>query len=150
MGKSPTIIGILISIANSTVLVGSAIGGWLHRKGTRASVISGVLATGLGLAALGPLAGMAVAAASSLALSGIGAGLLQTLGPAIAAEGVHAEERGEVLALTGILRASALLVTPFGMAAIVSILPVGTALLFAGMVVTAPAAINKTKRDRSK
>lgn len=148
-GQSPAIIGILTSIANSAVLVGSAIGGWLHRKGTRASVVAGVLATGLGLAALGPFAGMAVAAAASLALSGTGAGLLQTVGPAIAAEGVHPEERGEVLALTGIFRASALLVTPFGMAGMVAALPVGTALLFAGVVVAAPAAI-KTKRTRSK
>ncbi|MCO4264589.1 MFS transporter [Pseudarthrobacter sp. MDT3-26] len=139
-GQSVAVIGILISIANTAVLAGSAAGSWLRRKGVRASLVTGLLATGAGLAAAGPLAGVAAAAAVALVISGIGAGILQTVGPAIAVDEVHPEERGDVLALTGTVRASALFFTPFGMALLVTVAPVAAALLAAGVVITLPAA----------
>lgn len=143
-GQSAAVIGILLSIANSTVLAGSAFGGWIRQKGIRASLVTGVFATGLGVAAAGPFAGLTGLVAVSLAVSGIGAGILQTVGPAIAAEKVHPEERGDALALTGIFRATALMLTPMGMAGVVALAPVTAALLAAGLLITAPAATTWT------
>lgn len=140
-GQSAAVIGALVSIANAAVLLGSAAGGWIHSKGIKPSLVVGVLTTGVGLAAAGPLAPLAVAAAAALALSGIGAGILQTVGPAIAAEHVHPEERGDALALTGTYRAVALFVAPFGMAGLVTLAPVAAAVVTAGLFITAPAAV---------
>ncbi|AUI53768.1 MFS transporter (plasmid) [Arthrobacter crystallopoietes] len=139
-GQPAAVIGILISVANATVLAGSAASGWVRAKGIRASLSMGVLAAGLGLAAAGFFAGWAVAAAAALALSGIGAGILQTVGPAIAAETVHPEERGDALAVTGTFRASALFLVPVGMAGLVTVVPATPALLAAGLLLAAPAA----------
>ena len=139
-GQPAVIIGVLMSTANATVLAGSAVGGWVRGKGIRASLATGVLAAGLGLAAAGLSASWAAAAAAALALSGMGAGILQTVGPAIAAETVHPEERGDALAVTGTFRASALFLAPFGMAGLVTVIPVAAALFAAGLFIAAPAA----------
>ena len=93
-----------------------------------------MIATGLGLAAVGPFAGLTAPVAIALAISGIGAGVLQTVGPAIAAEKVHPEERGDALALTGTFRATALFLSPLGMAGLVTLVPVTAALLAAGLL----------------
>lgn len=147
-GQSAAATGLLLSIANANIIVGSTLGGWVHDKGIRASLIMGVLGTGLGLAAVGPFATLAAPVAVALAVSGIGAGILQTVGPAIAAEEVHPEERGDSLALTGTVRAAALFLSPMGMAGLVALIPVSTALLAAGLLITTPAALAlKSDRD---
>ncbi|MBN0973737.1 MFS transporter (plasmid) [Rhodococcus pyridinivorans] len=139
-GQPAAVIGILLSIANATVLVGSTASGWVRRRGVRASLVIGMIATGLGLAAVGPFAGLTAPVAIALAISGIGAGVLQTVGPAIAAEKVHPEERGDALALTGTFRATALFLSPLGMAGLVTLVPVTAALLAAGLLIITPAA----------
>lgn len=139
-GQSAVTTGVLMSTANAMVLCGSAASGWVRQKGIRASLMTGVLAAGLGLAVAGPVAGWTAIAAAALALSGVGAGILQTVGPAIAAEAVHPEERGDALAVTGTFRASALFLAPIGMAGLVTIVPVAAALLAAGLLISAPAA----------
>lgn len=139
-GQPPAVIGVLLSMANAAVLAGSVAGGRVRSWGMKASLVAGVLTTGLGLAATGLLASFAGAAGAALALSGVGAGILQTVGPAIAAEVVHPEERGEALAVTGTFRASALFLVPFGMAGMVTFVPVTAAVLIAGLIVLAPAA----------
>lgn len=139
-GQPTAVIGILLSIANATVLAGSTLSGLVRTKGVRASLVIGVLATGLGLAAVGPFAGLAAPVAVVLAVSGIGAGILQTVGPAIAAEKVHPEERGDALALTGTFRAAALFLSPLAMAGLVTLAPVTAALFAAGLLITTPAA----------
>lgn len=146
-GQPVAVIGILVAIPNAAVLVGSASASWLRRRGNRMSLLTGLLATGAGLAAAGPLAGAAVAAAVALVVSGIGAGILQTVGPAIAADEVHPEERGDALALTGTVRASALFLTPFVMALLVSVVPVAGALVTAGVLVTLPVAGGIRRKD---
>lgn len=146
-GQSVTIIGILVSVANSAVLAGSLSGSWLRKRGNRISLLTGLLAAGFGLAAAASLAGVVVVAAIALALSGIGAGILQTVGPAIAADEVHPEERGDALALTGTVRAAALFLTPCVMALLVSVVPVAAALVTAGVVMTIPAARCNRRKD---
>lgn len=146
-GQTITVIGILVSIANSAVLAGSLAGSWLRKRGNRISLLAGLLAAGVGLAAAASLAGIVVAAAIALALSGVGAGILQTVGPAIAADEVHPEERGDVLALTGTVRAVALFLTPCVMALLVSVVPVAAAMVTAGVVMTLPAARGKGRKN---
>lgn len=146
-GQPVAVIGILLAIPNAAVLAGSASASWLRRRGNRTSLLTGLLATGTGLAAAGPLAGTAVAAAAALAVSGVGAGILQTVGPAIAADEVHPEERGDALSLTGTVRASALFLTPFVMALLVSVVPVAAALVSVGVLMTLPAAGSIRRKD---
>lgn len=147
-GQSAAVIGVLLSIANATILAGSALGGWMRSKGVRASLVTGVCATGLGLAAVGPLAGLSAPVAVALAVSGAGAGILQTVGPAIAAEKVHPEERGDALALAGTFRATALFLSPVCMSGLVILVPVTAALLVSGLLTTIPAAATwRSSRD---
>lgn len=149
-GQSVTVIGLLVSLANSAVLAGSLCGSWLRKRGNRISLLTGLLAAGVGLAAAGPLAGVAVAAAVALTVSGVGAGILQTVGPAIAADEVHPEDRGDALALTGTVRAAALFLTPCVMALLVSVIPVAAALVTAGVLITLPAARGNPRKDSPK
>lgn len=138
-GQSSTAIGVLVSVANGAQVVGSAVVGRLHGAGIRRSLVLGVLATGLGTAAVGPLAGMAILAGAALLISGIGAGALQTVGPALASEAVGAEERGEAIASAGTFRAVALLLGPFAVAGMVTVLPLSAAIFAAGLLITVPA-----------
>ena len=131
-------IGILVAIANAATLVGSAISGWVRRAGINGSLLIGTLATGLGTAVIGILAGFTVAIALALIVSGIGAGILQTVGPAVATELVHPEERGDIIASVGLFRAAALFAAPAGMAGIVLVAPISAAFVVAGALVMLP------------
>jgi MFS family permease len=138
-GQPAAVIGLLLTLANGAMLAGSGASSWIRKRGIRASFVTGLLCTGLGLAATAPLAALTLAAAASLALSGLGAGILQTVGPAIAADEVGLEERGDALALTGTSRAVALLLAPTGMAGVVAFMPLAPSLILAGILITAPA-----------
>ncbi|MGY1815126.1 MFS transporter [Blastococcus sp. SYSU D00820] len=137
--QSSTTIGVLVAIANGAQVAGSAVAGRLRGAGVRRSLVLGVLASGIGVAAVGPLAGVAVAAGAVLLLSGVGAGALQTVGPAVATDAVDPEERGEAIASAGTFRAAALLLSPFAVAGLVTVMPLGTAILTAGLLITVPA-----------
>ncbi|MCU1546943.1 MAG: transporter [Homoserinimonas sp.] len=138
-GQTAAVIGALISVANGAALLGSALSTWARRVGVRFSLIFGALTAGVGIAALGLLAEYWLIAAVVLALSGIGAGILQTVGPAVASEVVHPDERGEAMASTGTFRASALFIAPAGTAGLVAIMPTGVALCVVGLLIAAPA-----------
>jgi MFS family permease len=137
--QSSTTIGALVSIANGAQVAGSAIAGRLGDAALRRSLVLGILASGIGIAAVGPLAGTAALAALALFVSGIGAGAVQTVGPAVATDAVDAEERGEAIASTGTFRAAALLVAPFAVAGMVTVIPLTAAIVTAGLLITAPA-----------
>jgi hypothetical protein len=59
-----------------------------------------------------------------LTVSGIAAGGLQVLGPAIVAYAVHPEERGEAIAVTGTWRPASLVVARLAPARSVGVLPI--------------------------
>ena len=140
-GQPAVVIGLLLTLANGSMLVGNAASSWIRVRGIRASFAAGLLCTGLGLAATAPLATFTVAAAVALATSGLGAGILQTVGPAIAADTVGPEERGDALALTGTYRAVALFLAPVGMAGMLAIAPLAPSLILAGFLISSPATI---------
>lgn len=135
--------GVLISVANLAQLVGSGVVGRLRAAGLVRVFAAGVLAAGLGTAAVGLLAADAVLTAIALGVSGLGAGAIQTIGPAVATEAVHPQERGEAIAATGAFRAAALFAAPLGAAAVVTLAPVGLALAAGGALIAAPAVFSR-------
>jgi MFS family permease len=137
-GQTTATIGLLVTVANAAQLGGSAVVGRLRARGLAVSLVVGTLVAGLGTAAVGPAAGSALLAAAALVVSGLGAGALQTVGPAVAAEAVHREERGLAIASTGTFRSAALLVTPLAAAGIVAFAPVSVALAAGGVIIAAP------------
>jgi hypothetical protein len=143
--QTPTVIGALVSTADAASVAGGAIAAGVSTPLLRRTLVGGVLVTGGGLAALAPLADSVPLAAAALAASGIGAGVLQTLGPAVAAKAVHAQEQGDVIASTGTFRAAALFVTPLTMAALVIHLPLTAAMCAAGLLTTLPALMMRQR-----
>lgn len=150
-GQTAAAIGVLVSLANAAQLAGSAVVGRFRARGLDLSLVAGSLAAGIGTAAVGPVAGSVWLVGLALVVSGLGAGALQTAGPAVAAESVHREERGQAIAATGTFRAGALLVAPLGAAGIVTFAPVAAALALGGALIAVPAAISaRLARARSR
>lgn len=137
--QSSATIGAVVAVANGASVVGAALVGRVRERGGARAFVVGTLAAGTGTALSALLAGNAVAAAVVLALSGLGAGALQTLGPAMATEAVHPEERGEAIAAAGTFRAAALFAAPLGVAVLVGPVGLAAAMVTAGVVLTAPA-----------
>ena len=138
-GQAALTVGVLVAIANTS----SILGAWLVRRvesdaGVRRTLMLGTPVTGLALAAMGPLATSPTFAALALTASGVAAGALQTLGPAIAADAVHHEERGEAIAATGTFRAASLFVAPLATAALVMVVPIGAAMVVTGVLMALP------------
>jgi MFS family permease len=139
-GQSAPLIGFLVSLANGAALLGSALARYARNVSIGFSLVFGVFSAGIGVSVLGLLAGSVPAAAAALIVSGIGAGILQTVGPAIAAESVDPDETGEAIASTGTFRAVALFSAPVAAAALVTFVPISVALLVTGLVIAVPAA----------
>ncbi len=137
-GQSSSAIGALVSAANAASVVGAGAVGRVSREGAWKAFAAGTLATGIGTAAVAAVAGSAPLAALALAVSGLGAGALQTIGPAVATEAVHPEERGEAIAVTGTFRAGALFAAPLGVAALILAIPLTGAMTLAGALITLP------------
>jgi MFS family permease len=137
-GQSSSTIGALVSAANAASVVGAGVVGRVTREGAWKAFAAGTLATGLGTAAVAAVAGSVPLAAVALALSGLGAGALQTIGPAVATEAVHPEERGEAIAVTGTFRAGALFAAPLGVAALILSVPLTAAMTLAGALIALP------------
>jgi MFS family permease len=136
---STGLIGILVSIANAAQLAGSAAVAKLGRRRLTQSLVIGAVAAGAGVGVVGFVAGNPFVAGLALAISGLGAGVLQTAGPAVAAESVHPEERGAVMAASGTFRAAALLASPLAAAGLVAVAPVSVALAVGGALILLPA-----------
>jgi MFS family permease len=137
-GQSASTIGALVSAANAASVAGSGAVGRVSRAGAWKALAVGTLATGIGTAAVAAVAGSAPLAALALAVSGLGAGALQTIGPAVATDAVHPEERGEAIAVTGTFRAGALFAAPLGVAALILAMPLTAAMTVAGALITGP------------
>jgi hypothetical protein len=139
-GHGSSTVGILVATANTTSIVGS----WLVRHVDEEAAALRVLrlgtpVTGISMAVMGCVAGPSLlGAAAALAVSGVAAGALQTLGPALASDAVHEEERGEAIAATGVWRAASLFVAPLATAGLVAVVPVGAAVCVTGVLMAAP------------
>jgi MFS family permease len=137
--QSASTIGVLVSAANGASLLGAALGGRLRRRWSTSAVALGIVATGLATAATTALAHSAMLCALVLIVSGLAAGAIQVLGPALATEAVHPEERGEAIAVTGTFRAGALFTAPLAVAGLVTLVPLASAIAVVGVAMTLPA-----------
>ena len=137
-GTSTSTIGTVLAAANATQLAGSAGVARLRTRGLSRALVAGAVATGSGIGVVGFVAGNAWLAGTALALSGLGAGILQTAGPAVAVGAVHPEERGAVVAASGAFRAGALLASPLAAAGLVAVAPVSVALAVGGAFIVVP------------
>ena len=131
-------IGVLVSVANTASLAGSGVVARVRGAWVGWSFAVATVATGVATAAVAVFAGSPWAAGAALAVSGLGAGVLQTVGPAMAAEAVHPQERGEVIAVTGTFRAGALFAAPLAVAAMLPVVPLTLAMAAAGAVIALP------------
>lgn len=136
--QSASVIGVLVTVANGASVIGAGIVGRLRPAAIPRAYAAGVLAAGLGTAATAATAGHVGLSAAVLALSGLGAGALQTLGPSAAADAVGPQERGDVMVVTGTFRAAALLAAPAGVAGLLAVLALGPAMAIAGAAITLP------------
>jgi MFS family permease len=136
-------IGALVAVANGASVAGSVLVARVHGPWIRRSFVLGTLVAGGATAVVALAAGSWWAAAALLALSGLGAGALQTVGPAIATDSVHPEERGEAIAAAGTFRAAALFVAPLAVAGAVVVLPLAAAMGLVGALVAASAGIGR-------
>ena len=123
---------------------------WMARRPQRPlrdwAFVLGTLAAGIGTALAVALADDVVLVAAALVLSGLGAGALQTVGPAIATDSVHPEERGEAIAAAGTFRAAALFVAPLAVSGLVGFIALAPAMALVGAAMTVPALALRTRR----
>lgn len=143
---SSSTIGILISAANAASIVSSVAVARVRPGRASLAVSLSIVAAGAGIAALAVTAEHAVPAAIALAVSGLGAGALQTMGPAMAATAVDTQEKGEAIAVTGTVRAAALLLVPLAVAGMVSVIPLVAAVTLSGGLLAVPAAAALRRR----
>jgi len=142
--QSSTTIGVLISIANTAAMVGTVLIGTLHRSRMALTYFVSMLLSGLGIASVGYLAGSVVWAGLALGLSGLGSGVLQTLGPHLAATAVLPHEKGNAIATYGTIRVSAMFLAPLAVSGGILLLPVSMALLIVGGALAVPALAVRT------
>lgn len=140
------VIGVLVSVANGANIAGAALVARVRGRTLVRAVTASMLAAGIGSGLVALLAGSAPLAAVLLAASGLGAGALQTLGPALASDVVHPEERGDAIAAAGTFRAAALFASPLAVAGLLSAIALTPAMLVTGLLITLPALTTRRFR----
>ena len=135
---SSTTIGVLVSVANGAAVMAAVLVRRLSPGTTRRVYIASVLTAGLGLALVGPAAETALVVAVALAVSGFGAGVLQTLGPATAASAVSPEEKGDAMAAYGAMRTAAMFAAPLLTSGALVVASVPVALVGVGCMLAVP------------
>lgn len=144
-GETSAIIGVVVAVANGGNIAGSGLAGVVRRRWV---LWASILLTGAGFALSGVTASVpALVALFSLA-GGIGAGALQTLGPAVAARPVERNERGDAVALAGSFRAVALFVSPLGAAGLLGLAALPLVLTISGGLLVLP--VLSVVRGRAK
>jgi MFS family permease len=143
---SSTTVGALVSVANAAAIVGTLLINRIKPSLTAVTYVVSMLSAALGLALLGYLADVVPVAAATLALSGVGAGVLQTLGPNLAATSVSADEKGDAMAAYGTVRTSAMFLAPLAVAGGVLVMPIAPALAVVGGALAVPALAVRSLR----
>ncbi len=135
---SSAIVGVMVAVANGASIAGAGLVGTMRSRGRRWAFPVGIVAAGAGVAVFGFAAHAPILAAAALAASGIGAGMLQTLGPTAAAAAVGKEQRGDAVAIAGSFRAGALFAAPIGTAGLLDVVGLSPALAIAGVLLALP------------
>ena len=135
---SSTTIGAVVSVGNAAAVAGAVVISRLPASATRLAYAAAMAVAAAGLAVFGFAATAAPAAFVALAVSGLGAGVLQTLGPAMAANAVTADEKGDVMSTYGALRNSAMFLTPLAASAALVVVPLSASLFAVGSLLLLP------------
>lgn len=135
---SSVTIGVLVAVGNAAAVLGAYIVGKLPAAVTRRAYVASMLGAALGMAVFGYASRDVLAAGLMIALAGLGAGVLQTLGPALAASAVPPDEKGDAMAAYGALRTSAMFATPLGASAVLLVAPIPVAMLCVGSLLALP------------
>ena len=143
-GQSFSAIGLAISLANGLSIPGSAIVTRLRStRPLRIAFVLSTLGTGLAVATVAiPMAPPALVYAA-LSLGGLGSGVLQTLGPVLAAVAVDQSRTGEAIALQGMFRTFSLLSVPALASSLAAVLPVTAALAVVGATIAVTARFGR-------
>jgi MFS family permease len=142
-GQSSRTIGVLVSGANGASVIGAVLVSRVPSRRMAAVFASATLAAGLGIALCAAVAASAPMAALALAVSGLGAGALQTVGPVLATDAVHPEERGEAIAAAGMFRAGVGFAAPLIVAGLIVVMPLTAAMALVGATVAAPSLLSR-------
>lgn len=138
-GYTVPIAGSLVTVANLASLGGSAFSRRLQAAGSGVANVVGTAGAGVGLALASFLPHPVWMVGVALAISGAGAGILQTVGPALAADSISADDRGRAIASIGTFRSMSLLVSPLATAGLILIAPsAATAVGIAGIIISTP------------
>lgn len=132
------VIGALVSVANGASLLGAASVARLPH-GTRRVFVVATVACGGSTALVAWSADSVPLAGLMLAVSGLAAGALQTVGPALATDSVHPDERGDAIAASGTFRAGSLLASPLLMAGLLGAVALGPAMAIVGTAIAVPS-----------
>jgi MFS family permease len=144
---SSNVIGAVVAVANAASIASGYFAGRIHATRLQGWLVGSIVVTGIGLGLFGLLSSGVLLCSVALAASGIGAGLLQTVGPAMATEAVEPEERGEAIASAGTFRAAALFAAPLSVAALVTVLSAPVAVAVAGAMLAVPSLL-QPKRSK--
>jgi MFS family permease len=140
-GWDEVTIGSVIALANGMLLVSTFFCGRLAARRFSLAIGSGAALAGLGISCLALASSVPAVTVVALLLSGAGVGAVMTIGPALATQSVHPEERGQAVAITGSYRAAALLGVPLVVTVATLVLPVSLTLLILGIAVGGPGAL---------
>lgn len=140
-GQSASVIGALVSTANAASLAGAGLIAKVRPSNVHRAFIVATVACGASTALVALGAGSIAMAGGLLAISGVAGGVLQTLGPAMATDAVHPDERGDAIAVAGIFRSASLLTSPLLVAGMLSVVALGPAMAVLGTVIAIPAAL---------
>jgi hypothetical protein len=138
-GLPPGIVGGLMSAAELASTAALAALVRLPPSWTRVTLDVSIIVAAASLAAL-PWSGDNVAVAGLLlVLSGAGSGPMTTLGAAVARQLAHPADEGEAIAIVGTFRAFALLLTPAGVAAMLGVVGLASAVSGAAILIAIPS-----------
>lgn len=139
VGYSVPVAGTLVTVANLASLGGSALSRRVQAAGPRVANAIGTAGAGLGLALASFFPNPIWLVIVGLAISGAGAGILQTVGPALAADSVSDDDRGRAIASIGTFRSMSLLASPLATAGLILIVPsAAIAAGIAGIIISTP------------
>lgn len=139
-GYGVPVAGALVTVANLASLGGSAFSRRIQAVGPAVANVVGTSAAGAGLAFASFFPNPIWLVSAGLAISGAGAGILQTVGPALAADSSEEGDRGRAIASIGTFRSVSLLASPLGTAGLILLVPTAAiATGIAGIIISMPA-----------
>jgi hypothetical protein len=124
---------LLVAVSSAAIFVGAFLASPVSRLSYTPVYVVGVVLTSAVLVMLGALErsdGLIVAA---IIVGGLISGLFQTVGTAVAARSVSADDRGDAVAVTGIFRSAAILAVPGIMTVMAAAVPVMSVFVISGV-----------------